>query len=191
MNFLAHERHQVDEAFAGDVIGLWDPGILKIGDTLCEGAPMEFDGVPRFSPEHFVRVRLTDPTKRKQLKKGLEQLSEEGAVQLFFDRQRMDRDPLLGAVGVLQFEVVQQRMESEYGTPVAFDRLPYQHARWLEGEIDLDNFRLRGGCLVVVDVESRPLALFDSEWAMRNAETEHPKVKFIAAVQPGRANRSR
>ena len=79
-------------------------------------------------------MRLTDPLKRKQLKKGLEQLSEEGAVQLFFDRMRLERDPILGAVGVLQFEVIQHRLKSEYGVNVGFDRLPYLHARWIEGE---------------------------------------------------------
>ena len=191
LNFLAHERKQVDEAFAGDVIGLWDPGILRIGDSLCEGAPVEFEGIPRFSPEHFVRVRLSDAAKRKQLKKGLEQLSEEGAVQLFFDRTRMEREPILGAVGVLQFEVVQYRLQAEYGTPVALDRLPYQHARWLEsdGELALGRFESRG-TTCVLDVEGRPLALFESDWALRSAVEDNPTVRFVAAVQPGRSARS-
>jgi len=190
LHFLAHERKQVDEAFAGDVIGIWDPGILRIGDSLCDGAPVEFDGMPRFSPEFFVRVRLTDSGKRKQLKKGLDQLSEEGAVQLFFDRHRMNREPILGAVGVLQFEVVQHRLKSEYGAPIELDRLPYQHARWMEGEVDLAKFESRGYSTCVLDVEDRPLVLFESEWAMNRAERENPTVKFIAAVQPGRSARS-
>jgi len=193
LNFLAHERHQVDEAFAGDVIGIWDPGILRLGDSLCEGAPVQFEGIPRFSPEHFVRVRLTDAAKRKQLKKGLEQLSEEGAVQMFFDRHRMEREPILGAVGVLQFEVVQHRLQSEYGTPVRLDRLPYQHARWLEPmvegeELQLSRFEQRG-CTCVLDVESRPLALFENDWSLRTIQEENPKVRFVAAVQPGRSAR--
>ena len=190
LHFLAHERKQVDEAFAGDVIGIWDPGILRIGDSLCDGAPVEFDGMPRFSPEFFVRVRLTDSGKRKQLKKGLDQLSEEGAVQLFFDRHRMNREPILGAVGVLQFEVVQHRLKSEYGAPIELDRLPYQHARWMEGDVDLGKFESRGYSTCVLDVEDRPLVLFESEWAMNRAERENPTVKFIAAVQPGRSARS-
>ncbi len=190
LNFLAHERKQVDEAFAGDVIGIWDPGILRIGDSLCDGAPVEFAGMPRFSPEFFARVRLVDAAKRKQLKKGLEQLSEEGAVQLFFDRLRMDREPILGAVGVLQFEVVQHRLRSEYGAPIELDRLPYQHARWLEGDIDVAKFESRGYSTCVLDVEERPLVLFESEWAMNRAERENPAIKFIAAVQPGRSARS-
>ena len=114
MQFLAQERITIDQAYAGDILGVWDGGNLRIGDTLAEGASFEFEGVPRFSPEHFVQVTLKDPLKRKQLKKGLEQLSEEGAVQLFYDRHRLERDPILGAVGVLQFEVIEHRLESEY-----------------------------------------------------------------------------
>jgi peptide chain release factor 3 len=114
MQFLAQERITIEEGYAGDILGVWDGGNLRIGDTLAEGASFEFEGVPRFSPEHFVQVTLKDPLKRKQLKKGLQQLSEEGAVQLFFDRHRLERDPILGAVGVLQFEVIEHRLESEY-----------------------------------------------------------------------------
>jgi peptide chain release factor 3 len=190
LQFLAQERMQIDEAFSGDVIGLWDAGVLRIGDSLCEGAPLEFEGIPRFSPEHFVRVRLADPLKRKQLKKGLDQLSEEGAVQLYFDRKRLERDPVLGAVGRLQFDVTQYRLESEYGVSVQFDPLPFQHARWIEGDADLDRFDRLQSCTSVVDVEGRPLLLFESAWGLRQAEADHPNLKFIAAVQPGRSARS-
>jgi len=190
LQFLAQERTTIDEAFSGDIIGLWDAGNLRIGDTLCEGPPLEYEGIPRFSPEHFVRVRLTDPLKRKQLKKGLDQLSEEGAVQLFFDRMRLERDPILGAVGVLQFEVIQARLKSEYGVNVGFDRLPYVHARWIEGEpVNLDKFERPGSTTSVLDVEGRPLALFANEWAMRTAINDNPQLTFIAAVQPGRIAR--
>ncbi|HEX9637382.1 MAG TPA: peptide chain release factor 3, partial [Acidobacteriota bacterium] len=118
VQFLAQERKLVEEAFAGDILGLWDPGLLRIGDSLCTGAPVEFEQIPRFSPEHFVQVRLTDPGRRKQLKKGLDQLSEEGAVQVFFDRRRLERDPILGAVGLLQFDVVHYRLRAEYNVEV-------------------------------------------------------------------------
>jgi peptide chain release factor 3 len=191
VQFMAQERTLVDEAYSGDILGVWDPGVLRIGDSLCEGTPVEFEGIPRFSPEHFVRVRLDDPLKRKQLKKGLEQLSEEGAVQLFFDRQRMERDPILGAVGVLQFEVIEHRLLSEYRVKVGFYRLPYRHARWIEGErLDLDSFELPGRVTCVLDVEDRPLVLFENDWLLRRAEEENPKVRFISAVQPGRSSRS-
>jgi len=190
LQFLAQERMQIDEAFSGDVVGLWDPGILRIGDSLCEGESFDFEGIPRFSPEHFVRVRLSDPMKRKQLKKGLDQLSEEGAVQLYFDRLRLEREPVLGAVGVLQFEVTQYRLKAEYGVSVAFDRLPHIHARWLEGEANLDGFERAGYSTCVVDVEGRPLVLFENDWGLRRAEEEHKHLKFVAAVQPGRSTRS-
>jgi peptide chain release factor 3 len=188
--FLAQERIQIEEAFSGDVIGLWDPGILRIGDSLCESTGLEFEGIPRFSPEHFVRVRVADPLKRKQLKKGLEQLSEEGAVQLFYDRRRLERDPVLGAVGVLQFDVTQYRLKAEYGASVTFERLPYLHARWVEGDVELDRLDRPGSSLCVFDVEGRPLVLFMNDWALQRASEDHPKVKFVAAVQPGRSSRA-
>ena len=190
LQFLAQERMQIDEAFSGDVVGLWDPGVLRIGDSLCEGELLEFDGIPRFSPEHFVRVRLADPMKRKQLKKGLDQLSEEGAVQLYFDRLRMEREPILGAVGVLQFEVTQYRLKAEYDVAVALDRMAHQHARWIEGEIDLNRFERPGYSTCVVDVEGRPLVLFENDWSLRRALEEHKQVRFVAAMQPGRSTRS-
>jgi peptide chain release factor 3 len=191
VQFMAQERTVVDEAYSGDILGVWDPGILRIGDSVCQGAPVEFEGIPRFSPEHFVRVRLDDPLKRKQLKKGLEQLSEEGAVQMFFDRQRVERDPILGAVGVLQFEIIEHRLLTEYRVKIGFDRLPYRFARWIEGDsLDLDKFELGGRQTCVTDVEGRPLVLFENEWLMRRAEEENTKIKFIAAVQPGRSRAS-
>jgi len=187
--FLAQERIQVGTAYSGDVIGLWDPGVLRIGDTLCEQELFEFEGVPRFSPEHFVRVREVDPGKRKQLKKGLEELSEEGAVQIFYDRDRMEREPILGAVGVLQFEVTEHRLKSEYNVPVKFERLPYEHARWVEGDIPVSKLEQPGYSMCLQDIESRPLVLFTTEWAMNRALKEHPDLKFKASVQPGRSAR--
>jgi len=187
--FLAQERIQVGEAYSGDVIGLWDPGQLRIGDTICEGDVFEFEGVPRFSPEHFVRVREIDPGKRKQLKKGLEELSEEGAVQIFYDRDRMEREPVLGAVGVLQFEVTQHRLLSEYNVQVKFEPLPYEHARWVEGDVPLSRLEQPGYSICLQDIEERPLVLFTTEWAMNRALKEHPELRFKAAVQPGRATR--
>ncbi len=189
--FFAQDRVQVEEAWSGDVIGLWDPGVLRIGDSLCEGEPREFEGIPRFSPEHFVRVVMTDPMKRKQMKKGLEQLSEEGAVQLFYDRHRMERDPILGAVGVLQFEVTQYRLQDEYGASIRFDRLPYRHARWVEGELDPEKFERPGISSCVLEVEGRPLLLFETEFYLRRAEESNPGLTFVAAVQPGRSARAR
>src|SRR5438876_10306752 len=127
------ERQVIEEAWPGDVIGLFDTGALRIGDTLCEGAPFEFAELPRFSPEIFARVRSKDALKRKQLAKGLLQLSQEGAIQIFSQRGLGMKDPILGAVGALQLEVLQYRLKHEYGAEIALDRLPYQVARWISG----------------------------------------------------------
>ena len=187
MQFLAQERIPIDEAYAGDILGVWDGGSLRIGDTLAEGRSFEFEGVPRFSPEHFVQVTLKDPMKRKQLKKGLQQLSEEGAVQLFFDRDRLERDPILGAVGVLQFEVIEHRLESEYKVSIHLRSLPYKYARWVEGEpFSPAMFDQGRGTTCVADAEGRPIVLFQNDWALRAALEDHPHLRFLAAVQPAR-----
>ena len=145
-----------------------------------------------------MRVRLDDPLKRKQLKKGLDQLSEEGAVQLFFDRQRMERDPILGAVGVLQFEVIEHRLMSEYRVPIGLDRLPYRFARWIEGTgIDFDKLELPGRQSCVIDVEGRPLVLFETECLLRRTEEKtgaspsSPPSSPAAATDPRRDERPR
>jgi peptide chain release factor 3 len=189
LQFLAQERVMIDEAYAGDILGVWDGGNLRIGDTIVEGVPpLEFEPVPRFSPEHFVEARLGDPMKRKQLKKGLDQLSEEGAVQMFFDRGRLERDPILGAVGVLQFEVIQHRLESEYGVNVKLRPLAYRHARWVEGEpFNANDFERPGDSTCVVDAEGRPLVLFQSDFMLNWAIGKFPHLKFLAAVQPARS----
>ncbi len=188
LQFLAQERTLVDEAWAGDVLGLWDSGSLRIGDTICEGPVVEYAGIPRFSPELFSRVVLLDPMKRKQLKKGLDQLSEEGAVQVFYDPVRLERDPILGAVGALQFEVIQHRLRAEYGAEVSFVRLPHQIARWIETEGFVPrDFDDPGHTELLADGEGRPLVLFESEWHFERAKKTNPKLSFAAAVQPARA----
>jgi peptide chain release factor 3 len=187
LQFMAQERITIDEAYPGDILGVWDGGNLRIGDTIVEGGRFEFEPVPRFSPEHFVEARLGDPMKRKQLKKGLDQLSEEGAVQMFFDRERLERDPVLGAVGVLQFEVIQHRLEAEYGVSVRLRQLPYRHARWVEGEpFEPNQFERPGYSTCVLDAEGRPLILFESEFALNWAVDKNPQLRFLAAVQPAR-----
>jgi peptide chain release factor 3 len=191
LNFLASERISVEEAFAGDIIGVWDPGVLRIGDSLSEKRDLFFDGVPSFSPEHFVRVRLADPMKRKQLKKGLMQLSEEGAVQLFTERDPYMTDPILGAVGVLQLEVAQYRLKAEYSVEVRFDTLPFHYARWVEGPtFNADKLVRKGAVECMLDIEERPILLFESDWARRYTEDKNPELKFIAANQPGRSARA-
>jgi len=190
LQFRAQERIFIEEAFAGDIVGVWEPGLLRIGDSLSEAGGVEFAGIPRFSPEHFVRVVLTEPRKRKQLKKGLDQLSEEGAVQVFFHRERLERDPILGAVGRLQFDVIQSRLKSEYDVDVRFETQPSQHARWVEGSFDPAELERLGGVLCLYDVERRPLLLFKNDFWLRQTLERHAHLRFIAAVQPGRSERA-
>jgi len=190
MQFQAQERTLVEEAFAGDIVGLWDPGLLRIGDALSEVAGVEFEGIPRFSPEHFVRVMLSEPFKRKQLKKGLEHLSEEGAVQVFFHREQLERDPILGAVGRLQFDVIQSRLKSEYDVAVRFEPVQSQHARWVEGDFDPSDIERSGGVQCLHDIEHRPLLLFKNDFWLRQTVERYKTLRFIAAVQPGRRQRA-
>jgi len=190
LQFRAQERIFIEEAFAGDIVGVWDPGLLRIGDSLSEAGGIEFAGIPRFSPEHFVRLLLTEPGKRKQLKKGLDQLSEEGAVQVFFHRERLERDPILGAVGRLQFEVIQHRLKSEYDVEVRFETMPSQHARWVEGSFDPADLERGGAVLCLLDVEGRPLVLFKNDFWLRETLERYAHLHFIAAVQPGRSERA-
>jgi len=191
LQLRAQERTVIEEAYAGDIVGLWDPGVLRIGDTVAEQPTIEYAGIPRFSPEHFVRVVLSEPFKRKQLKKGLDELSEEGVVQVFFDRHRLEREPILGAVGQLQFDVMQYRLKAEYGVDVRFERLNFQHARWVGNEtFDRDQFERQTGATCLVDVEQRPLVLFENDFRLQRALDNFPELQFLAAVQPGRSSRA-
>jgi peptide chain release factor 3 len=168
------DRQVIEEAWPGDVIGLFDTGMLRIGDTLSEGEAFEYAELPRFSPEIFARVRARDALKRKQFEKGLEQLSQEGAIQIFHQRGGGMRDPILGAVGALQFEVLQYRLEHEYGAQLALERLPYQVARWVSGPgFDPAKFEQEVDALCVEDRDGNPIALFKSEWNLNYAAGRH------------------
>jgi len=179
--FLAAERTAIEDAWPGDVIGLFDPGQYRIGDTLAEDAGFEFEGVPRFSPEHFAVVRAMDPMRRKQMEKGLEQLSEEGTVQIFQQLRMGMKDPIVGVVGALQFEVLQYRIEHEYGANILLDKLPYSHARWVVGPaFDPRTFDWEGNRQTVEDRDGLPLVLFRDDWALSHAEQKHPELRFLA-----------
>ena len=172
------ERHVIEEAYPGDVIGLFDTGNLRIGDTLTDaekGEPFDFAELPRFSPEIFARLRSRDALKRKQLKKGLDQLSEEGAIQVFAQRGLGDKDPILGAVGALQLEVLQYRLLHEYSAEIILERLPYSVARWVSGAgFDPSNFEQETDALCVEDKDRNAIALFKSEWNLTYAQGRHP-----------------
>jgi peptide chain release factor 3 len=179
--FMAAERTAIEDAWPGDVIGLFDPGQYRIGDTLTEESGIVFDSVPRFSPEHFSVVRSKDPLRRKQMEKGLEQLSEEGSVQIFQQLGFGMKDPIVGVVGALQFEVLQYRLEHEYGAKIALDRLPFSHARWVVGaNFDPKAFDWEGNRQTVQDRDGLPLVLFRDDWALQHAEEKHPELKFLS-----------
>ncbi len=176
--FFAQERESVLEAFAGDIVGLYDPGLFRIGDTLSTGGAMSFDAVPQFSPEHFGRLQLLEPLKRKQLQKGIQELSEEGTVQLFSEPGR-EKDPICGVVGRLQFDVLMFRLQHEYGAKVTFDLLPYQHARWVEGVGGCDELKAKRIPMAVEDRDGRPVALFRDEWELQRAARDNETWTFL------------
>jgi peptide chain release factor 3 len=185
------ERHVIEEAYPGDVIGLFDTGALRIGDTLvdAEGGPaFDFAELPRFSPEIFARLRAKDAMKRKQLEKGLQQLSEEGAIQIFQQRGQGMKDPILGAVGALQLEVLQYRLLHEYGAEIVLDRLPYQVARWVAGPgFDAAAFETETDALCVVDRDQNPIALFKSDWNLTYAQGRHADWTWLPTAPVKRA----
>ncbi len=181
MNFFGQERVIVEEAWPGDIIGLVDTsGNLRIGDTLSQKGGFEYPGIPSFSPEHFASVLITDPMKRKQLKKGLEQLSEEGVVQVYQQRGLGDKDPILGAVGALQFEVLQARLKGEYSVEVKIEKLGFLHARWVQGpNFDPDHFERREDTRCVLDRDNQPVLLFKSDWGLRWVQDNYKELKLF------------
>ena len=188
--FMAQDRSLVDEAYAGDIVGVHDPGVFKIGDSLSEGEAVAFTGIPVFAPEHFSRVVLRDPLKSKQLSKALDQLSEEGAVQVF--RPAEGNDQFLGVVGPLQFDVVAYRLSAEYGVQVRFEGLPYSVARWLASEKKdlLDTFIRANASAVCFDQHQHPTILVDQPWRLRLFEERNPEIRFAATSEgPGHGRR--
>jgi peptide chain release factor 3 len=170
--FMARERQAVEEAWPGDVVGIHDRGSLRIGDSLVEGdSPLEFQDIPRFSPEHFAKIQVPDPLRRKHLDAGLRQLSEEGAAQVFYADSIAGPAPLVGAVGPLQFDVLLHRLEHEYGVQARLERLPYVAARWITGpEAEVERVASGYDRVRVEDSRGRPLLLFQSPWSLQRAE---------------------
>lgn len=177
--FMASERALVEEAYAGDILGLYDPGYFKIGDSLSTGDPVEARDIPRFSPEHFAVVELTDPLRRKQLDKGLDQLSEEGAIQVF-RQPHIGNQTIVGAVGILQFEVLKHRLEHEYNVNVRLRTLGFKHARWLEGEFDAAKFERQDYTMVLKDREDLPILLLRNDWALNFVRGNEPGIKLLS-----------
>ncbi|MGE0172878.1 MAG: peptide chain release factor 3 [Oligoflexales bacterium] len=176
--FMAQDRSLVDEAFAGDIVGIHDPGVFRIGDSISEGEQLQFTGIPVFAPEKFVRVVLKDPLKSKQLHKALNQLSEEGAVQVF--RPVHATDQILGVVGELQFDVVSYRIKNEYGVNTIFQKIPYSCARWIscDDKPALETFLREQGSSVCLDQHDQHTILLDDLWRLNYLRERYPKVQY-------------
>ena len=166
---MASERKMVEKAYGGDIIGVFDPGIFSIGDTLTTSAErFSYEGIPTFAPEHFARVRQVDTMKRKQFIKGINQIAQEGAIQIFQEFNTGMEEIIVGVVGVLQFDVLKYRLENEYNVEIRMDNLPYEYIRWIENpEIDVAKITGTSDMKRVKDLKGRPLLLFVNEWSIR------------------------
>ena len=165
---MAQDRKIVEEAYAGDIIGVFDPGIFSIGDTLCmPGKKFQYEGIPTFAPEHFARVRQIDTMKRKQFVKGIEQIAQEGAIQIFQEFNTGMEEIIVGVVGVLQFDVLKFRLENEYNVDIRLEPLPYEHIRWIEND-DIDVAKITGTSDMkkIKDMKGNPLLLFVNSWSV-------------------------
>jgi peptide chain release factor 3 len=176
--FMAEKKTVVDEAFPGDIVGLHDTGNFKIGDTLTEGEKMSFKGIPSFSPEQFRYIDNADPLKSKQLAKGIDQLMDEGVAQLFVSS--LNGRKIIGTVGALQFEVIEYRLEHEYGAKCRWEPISLHKACWVESDnrAQLADFMQRKHTNMAKDKHGRDVFLADSAYALQMAQEKFPEVKF-------------
>ena len=165
---MAQERKIIEEAYAGDIIGVFDPGIFSIGDTVSVSPEkFAFEGIPTFAPEHFARVRQIDTMKRKQFVKGVNQIAQEGAIQIFQEFHGGMEEIIVGVVGVLQFDVLKYRLENEYNVDIRLEQLPYEHIRWIENkDIDVEKLTGTSDMKKVQDLKGNPLLLFVNSWSV-------------------------
>ena len=166
---MAQDREIIEEAYAGDIIGVFDPGIFSIGDTLCMPAKkLEFEGIPTFAPEHFSRVQQVDTMKRKQFVKGMSQIAQEGAIQIFQELGGGMEEVIVGVVGTLQFDVLEYRLKNEYNVDIRMEGLPYQYIRWIENEnLDPKSLSVTSDTKKIQDLKGGHLLLFSNEWSIR------------------------
>lgn len=178
-SFMASKKEVIDNAWPGDIVGLHDTGNFKIGDAVTEGEVLHFKGIPNFSPELFRRVVNKDPMKQKQLMKGLEQLMEEGVAQMF--TLELNNDRIIGTVGALQFDVIQYRLEHEYGAKCTYDPLSIHKACWIESDdpAKLKEFTDRKKKDIARDTEGKLVYLAESAWMLRTAQENFPDVRFM------------
>lgn len=176
--FMAARKEVVDEAYPGDIVGLYDSGNFKIGDTLTEGEVLHFKGIPSFSPELFQYIENADPMKSKQLAKGIEQLTDEGVAQVF-TRVNNGRK-IIGTVGQLQFDVLQHRIQHEYGASCRYEPIQLYKACWITSEKpdQLDTFKRKKSNFMATDKEGRDVYLAESSWMLQTAQTDYPDIQF-------------
>lgn len=177
-SFMASRKEVIDEAWPGDIVGLYDSGNFNIGDALTQGEKLHFKGIPRFSPEMFRRVINKDPMKTKQLNKGLDQLMDEGVAQMFV--KELNGDKIIGTVGALQFDVIQYRLEHEYGAKCDYEPLSLHKACWIEADTDagLQAFITRKKKDIARDKDEKPVFLAESAWVLRMTLENFPDIRF-------------
>lgn len=177
---MADERKHVEEAFAGDIIGVFDPGIFSIGDTIVSpGKKFRYEGIPTFAPEHFAKVRQVDTMKRKQFIKGISQIAQEGAIQIFQEFNTGMEEIIVGVVGTLQFEVLKYRLENEYNVEIRMEPLAYEHIRWIENEeIDIPSLRVTSDTKKIKDLKGNPLLLFIHAWSIQTVLERNEGLKL-------------
>jgi len=182
--FMADERAMVETAYPGDIIGLFDPGIYRLGDTLSQQNGLRFARIPVFAPEHFARVRPFDSMKRKQFLKGIAQLSEEGAIQTFTRDETGLEQSIVGVVGVLQFDVLAYRLKNEYGAELAMDMLPWRHVRWVaETPKPVEDLALTSTTARGRDAQGHAVLFFENEWSIRLAAEKNPGL-VLEEIEP-------
>jgi peptide chain release factor 3 len=184
--FVAAERATVDEAFAGDIVGVNDTGNFAIGDCVYVSQRADFADIPKFAPELFGKLSVRDALKRQKMLEALKHLSEEGAIQLFYDPVIGPQDPIIGAVGELQFEVLMHRLADEYNLEVKLSRLPFTVARWPKTEDGRSVSELKGGFTIYRDLNEQPVILLNQEWDLNWASRENPKIQFLSSVLRGK-----
>jgi peptide chain release factor 3 len=179
--FMAQERNLVEESYAGDIIGLFDPGIFNIGDTLLEEkSDLKFDSIPSFPAEHFSKVSAKDTMKRKPFIKGIDQLSQEGAIQVFKQILIGVEEVIVGTVGALQFEVLEHRLRNEYGVEIRSTRLTHKHARWVKNkEVNLEDLNTTSSTILAEDFKGRPVLIFENEWSISWAEEKNTGLELL------------
>jgi len=183
--FMAQERVSVEQAYAGDIIGVFDTGTFKIGDTLCGGQKLfRFEGIPMFPAEHFAEVVAKDSSKRKQFLKGIHQISEEGAIQVFKNPNMGIELFMIGVAGILQFEVLEYRLKNEYNVDMQISGLPYSMARWVVADKFTKEMLSYNGAVIAEDQYQRTVILVNNQWTLNYIQEKNKDVRFLDIAPP-------